>query len=127
MFCLLLLHCCFFLSLFFVDLLVLMGTSDGRTQSARACECCCIWLSGPGFQDLDKWTLGFTLRTSGFRTSKALHPTVILSFSCHFSLHPLSLFSRVQFSRHFFLRPPSLFSACVRACVHPGRFRHKKC
>jgi hypothetical protein len=62
---------------------------------------CCIWLSGPGFQDLDKRTMGFTLRTwvSGpwqthkYRTPKALHPTVILSFSCHFSLRPPSLFS----------------------------------
>jgi hypothetical protein len=45
-------------------------------------------VSGPGSQDL------------GFRTSKALHPTVVLSFSRHFSLRPPSLF--------FF---PSLFSA----------------
>jgi len=94
-----------------------------------------IWLWGPGLKDLDKRTLGFTLRTwvsgpretgtgfhsqdLGFRTSKALHPTVVLSFSRHFSLRPVSLLSRVQFSlfsgvqfsRHFSLRPPSLFSA----------------
>ncbi len=38
--------------LFFVALLGLVGNRDGRTQSARV-GCCCIWLSGPGFQDLD--------------------------------------------------------------------------
>jgi hypothetical protein len=43
-----------------------------------------VSLSGPGFQDLDKRALGFTLRTS-----KALHPTVFLSFSRHFSLRPV--------------------------------------
>jgi hypothetical protein len=59
-----------------------------------------IWLWEPGFQDLDKRTLGFTLRTwvsepretgtrfhsqnLGFRTSKTTHPTVVLSFSRHF-------------------------------------------
>ncbi len=37
-------------------LIKLVGTRDGRTQSARA------WLSGPEFQDLDK-------RTRSFRTS----------------------------------------------------------
>jgi hypothetical protein len=66
--------------------------------------CCCrvaafgsqdldIWLLGPGFQDLDN----FALRTwvSGprqmhsYRTPKALHPTVVLSFSRHFSLRPV--------------------------------------
>ncbi len=54
-----------------------MGTRDGRTQSARACKPALLhlalrtfgfrtsvfWLWGPGFQDLDKRTLGFTLRT----------------------------------------------------------------
>jgi hypothetical protein len=106
---------------------------------------CCIWLSRPGFQDLDKRTLGFTLKTwvlkprylalrtwvsgprylalktwvseprylalktwvseprylalktwvSGprqthrYRTPKALHPTVVLSFSRHFFLRPV--------------------------------------
>jgi hypothetical protein len=72
-----------------------------------------IWLSRPGFQDLDKQTLSFTFRTwvseprylvlrtwvSGpwqthrYRTPKALHPTVVLSFSRLFSLRPPSLFS----------------------------------
>ncbi len=33
-------------------------------------ECCCIWLSGPGFQDLDKWTLGFSTSTDA-RTQQA--------------------------------------------------------
>ncbi len=37
----------------------LVGTRDGRTQSARA------WLSGPEFQDLDKQTLGFRTSTDG--------------------------------------------------------------
>ncbi len=34
----------------------LVGNRDGRTQSARV-GCRCTWLSGPGFQDLDKRTL----------------------------------------------------------------------
>ncbi len=33
-------------------------------------ECCCIWLSGPGFQDLDKRTLGFSTSTDA-RTQQA--------------------------------------------------------
>jgi hypothetical protein len=38
---------------------ILVGTRDGRTQSARA------WLSGPEFQDLDKRTLGFRTSIDG--------------------------------------------------------------
>ncbi len=38
---------------------LLVGTRDGRTQSARA------WLSGPEFQDLDKRTLGFRTSIDG--------------------------------------------------------------
>ncbi len=68
-----------------------------------------IWLSRPEFYDSDRWTLGFTLKTwvskpryfalrtwvlgprqtHRYRTSKALHPTVVLSFSRHFSLRPV--------------------------------------
>ncbi len=33
-----------------------MGNHDGWTQSTSV-GCWCIWLSGPGFQDLDKRTL----------------------------------------------------------------------
>jgi hypothetical protein len=97
----------------------------GHNPPVPASPRCCIWLSGPGFQDLDIWlsrpgfqdldkrTLGLALRTwvsglqylalrtwvSGprqthrYRTPKALHPTVVLSFSRHFSLRPPSLFS----------------------------------
>jgi hypothetical protein len=36
-------------------------------------ECCCIWLSGPGFQDLDKRTLGFSTSTDA-RTQQAKNP-----------------------------------------------------
>jgi hypothetical protein len=64
-------------------------------------------LSGPGFQtlnarfqDLDLRPSVFGSQDQGFRTSKALHPTVVLFFPGHFSLRPPSLF--------FF---PSLFSA----------------
>ncbi len=39
------------------SLFILVGNRDGRTQSARV-GCCCIWLSGPGFQDLDIWFSG---------------------------------------------------------------------
>ncbi len=35
----------------------------GHNPSMPASPRCCIWLSGPGFQDLDKRALGFTLRT----------------------------------------------------------------
>jgi hypothetical protein len=115
--------------------ITLVGNRDGRTQSARV-RCCCIWLSGPGFQDLDTWlsgpgfqdldkrALGFTLRTwvsgprqtatgfhdqdLGFRTSKALHPTVVLSFSRHFSASTVTFLFPVTFlcvHRHFSLRP----------------------
>ncbi len=63
------------------NILTLVGTRDGRTQSARACKPAVatfgsqdlgfrisinrhlVSLSGPGFQDLDKQALGFTLRT----------------------------------------------------------------
>ena len=57
-------------------------------------------VSGPDSQDLDFRPSVFGSQDQGFRTSKALHPTVVLSFSRHFSLRPPSLF--------FF---PSLFSA----------------
>jgi hypothetical protein len=64
-----------------------------------------IWLSGPGFQDLNArfqdldfktWVSGPQREVSGpgsqdqgFRISKALHPTVVLFFSRHFSLRPV--------------------------------------
>ncbi len=57
-------------------------------------------VSGPESQDLGFRPSVFGSQDLGFRTSKALHPTVVLSFSHHFSLCPPSLF--------FF---PSLFSA----------------
>jgi hypothetical protein len=90
------------------------------------------WISGPGFQalnarfqdlDLRTWVSGpqrevsrsgsqdlgfrpsvFGSQDLGFKTSKVLHPTVVLFFSRHFSLRPPSLF--------FFL---SLFSASTVA------------
>jgi hypothetical protein len=58
-----------------------------------------IWLSRPVFQDFDKQTLGFTLKTWVSRpqyltlstwVSGRVHPTVVLSFSYHFSLRPSS-------------------------------------
>ncbi len=64
-----------------------------------------IWLLGPGFQDLNArfqdldfktWVSGPQREVSGpgsqdqgFRISKALHPTVVLFFSRHFSLRPV--------------------------------------
>jgi hypothetical protein len=41
--------------------------TNGRGSLLLLLPCCCIWLSGPEFQGLDKWTLG--LRISSFRTS----------------------------------------------------------
>ncbi len=118
-----------------------MDTRDGRTQSARACKPALLhlalrtlgfrtsvfgsedlgfrtsinghWvsLSGPGFQDLDKRALGFTLRTwvSGPRKLSILRSSYLfpLTFLCvhrHFS--PASSFP-VTFlcvHRHFSLR-----------------------
>jgi hypothetical protein len=103
-----------------------VGTRDGRTQSARACKPALLhlalrtlgfrtsvfgsedlgfrtsingdWvsLSGPGFQDLDKRALGFTLRTwvSGPRKLSILRSSYFF---------PVTFLSRPVF--------PSLFSA----------------
>jgi len=46
-------------------------------------------VSGPGSQDLGFRPSVFGSQDLGFRTSKALHPTVVLSFSRHFSLRPM--------------------------------------
>ncbi len=67
---------------------ILVGTRDGRTQSARACKLALLhlalrtWVSGPrlmntGFQDLDKRTLSFKTSinehwVSGLRQTHAL-------------------------------------------------------
>jgi hypothetical protein len=51
-------------------------------------------VSGPGSQDLGFRPSVFGFQDLSFRTSKVLHPTVVLSFSRHFS-----------FSHHFSLRP----------------------
>jgi hypothetical protein len=91
----------------------------GHNPPVPASPRCCIWLLGLGFQDLDKRTLdlGFKTWVSGprqmhrYRTSKALHPTVVLSFSRHFSLRPPSLF--------FF---PSLFSVSSVTFLFPVTF-----
>jgi hypothetical protein len=99
----------------------LVSNRDGRTQSARVgccciwlsgpefqdldiwlsgpgfqdLGCCCIWLSGPGFQDLDKRALGFTLRTwvSGPRKLSILRSSY---------LFPVTF---LCVHRHFSLRP----------------------
>ncbi len=91
------------------------------------------WLLGLGFQDSDRQT-------------HATHPTVVSSFSNHFSLRPPSFF----FSRHFSLRPvvidrlrpveakrkaknqrkERLFpkeNLFIRPSVCPGWFCHRKC
>jgi len=49
-------------------------------------------VSGPGSQDLGFRPSVFGSQDQGFRTLKTLHPTVVLSFSRHFSLRPPSLF-----------------------------------
>jgi hypothetical protein len=62
---------------------------------------CCYRVAAFGFQDLGFKTSIFGSQDLGFKTStgrryrtpKALHPTVVLSFSRHFSLRPPSLFS----------------------------------
>ncbi len=100
---------------------MLQPINNARTLSGAGLQDLDIWLSGPGFQDLNARFQDLDLRTSvsgpqrevsgpgsqdlgfrpsvfgsedlGFRTSKALHPTVVLSFSRHFSLRPPSLFS----------------------------------
>jgi len=114
----------------------------GHNPPVPASPRCCFWLSGhwvsgprylalrtwvslsgPGFQDLEKRALGFTLRTwvSGPRKLSILRSTYLfpVTFLC---VH-----------RHFSLRPPSLFSASsghrrtdartdpfVRPSVHPS-------
>jgi hypothetical protein len=110
----------------------------GHNPPVPASPRCCIWLSGPGLQDLDIWLSapgfqdldkrapGFTIRTwvsgprklcagfhsqdLGFRTSKALYGfhSQDLGFRTSKALHPTAVLS---FSRHFSLRPPLLFSA----------------
>jgi hypothetical protein len=101
----------------------LVGTRDGRTQSARACKPALLhlalrtWvsgpgqthaLSGPGFQDLDGRT-------------KALHPTVVdrcsvlcLIFSRHFSLRPSSLFSASSGDRRTLFPASIVTFLCVQ-------------
>jgi hypothetical protein len=76
------------------------------------------WVSGPRYLALRSWVWGPEREVSGpgsqdlgFRPSKALHPTVVLSFSRHFSLRPPSLF--------FF---PSLFSASIVTFLFPVTF-----
>ncbi len=135
-----------------------MGTCDGRTQSARACKPVLLhlalrtlgfrtsvfgsenlglrtsinghWVSlwGPGFQDLDKWALGFTLRTwvSGPRKLSILRSSY---------LFPVTFFPRPVFSSLFststvtFLCVQWSHTDTIRMClqVRPGRFRHRKC
>jgi hypothetical protein len=78
---------------------------------------CCIWLSGPGFQDLDKRTLGFrtstdarTLRTwvSGPRQTHALSGPGFQDLDgCTKALHPMVV-DRCSVLCHMFF--PSLFS-----------------
>ncbi len=46
-------------------------------------------VSGPGSQNLGFRPSVFGSQDLGFRTSKALHPTVVLYFSRHFSLRPV--------------------------------------
>jgi hypothetical protein len=59
-------------------------------------ECCCIWLSGPGFQDLDIWLEDLSFRTSinghwvsaprqTHATSEIIYMISIYSFSFCFS------------------------------------------
>jgi hypothetical protein len=61
---------------------ILVGTRDGRTQSAPACKPALLHLA------LRTWVSG-PRQTHRYRTPKALHPTVVLSFSRHFSLRPV--------------------------------------
>ncbi len=85
---------------------------------------CYIWLSGPGFQDLDKRTLG--LRTS--TEARTLRTWVSGPRQMHRKLSILrsSTGARscvLSFSRHFSLRPPSLFFASsghrqTHKCTH---------
>ncbi len=58
-----------------------------------------VSLSGPQYLALRTWVSG-PRHMHIYKTSKALHPTIVLFFSRHFSLRPLSLF----FCRHFYLR-----------------------
>jgi hypothetical protein len=66
---LLLLPPCFYDSLLlllppcFYDSLLLLLPPCFYIAKCNKRECCCIWLSGPGFQDLDKRTLGFSTST----------------------------------------------------------------
>jgi len=58
-------------------------------------------VSGPGSQDLGFRPSVFRSQDLGFRTSKALHPTVVLSFSHHFSLRPVVTDRRTDGLREF--------------------------
>ncbi len=95
----------------------------GHNPPVPASSRCCIWLSGPGCQDLDKRTLGFrtstdthTLRTwvLGPRRTHESSP----SYGCRPMLGPVSYLFPVTFlcdqwsqtearmqPHHFFLRP----------------------
>jgi hypothetical protein len=143
---------------FLCPLLWLVGTRDGWTQSACACKPALLhlalrilgfrtsvfgsedlglrtsinehWVSlwGPGFQDLDKRALGFTLRTwvSGPRKLSILRSSYLflIIFLCvhrHFSPASsfLVTFLCVQWSHTDTIR--------TGLQVRPGRFRHRKC
>jgi hypothetical protein len=85
--------------------------------------CCCIWLSEPSSQDLSFRTsifgshdLGFKISVNGHWVSgsqpwqpKALHPTVVLFFSRHFSLRPMVTDGRTQ-QATLYIRLPWIMS-----------------
>ncbi len=94
----------------------------GHNPPVPASPCCCIWLSVPGFQNLDIWFSrpGFQdldRRTHsqdlGFRTLKALHPTVVDLCLVMCLIFFLSLFSAFSGHRQTHARNPVTF-LCVQ-------------
>ncbi len=97
----------------------IVGTRDGRTQSARA------WLLGPEFQDLEKQTLGFRTSINGHWVSG---PRQTDSWDLGFRTSKQSAKQKTRGRRgsdlSSFLKKTR---SCVRPSVRPGRFCHRKC
>jgi hypothetical protein len=107
---------------------LLVGTRDGRTQSACACKPALLhlalktWVSGPRYLALRTWVSG-PRQTHRYRTPKALHPMVVLSFSRHFSLCPPSLFSASSGHRQTH-RQATLYIKCAQVMMLWTKWGH---
>ncbi len=72
----------YYIHKFYYFIIILVGTRNGQTQSARGCKPALLHLA------LRTWVSG-PRQMHRYMTLKALHPLVVLSFSCHFSLRPV--------------------------------------